>query len=285
MASGGAGGGGVAESGVSGMFRRATRTPRTFPRPAAGGEPDLGAEFPALGVAERQRTRPDIVAQRLVRGQQQGGAEVVRRDARQRKAVRIVRRGEEGAGGVVDDEEVLRGQIKREDRVADASDVHLTGPGQPVRRVGSRKEGLLEEAVIHVAVFAGPALQDIRPSVAPGQPEGDGGGPPRREHVPELHEQRIILAPHGLLAVARILEKAGHVKARDAPFVEDVKARTGNVYAPDQAGKTRDPVGKLLHGRAPLFAAIVMDFGRKASGSRPVRRSPRAVTAGIRASP
>lgn len=42
---------------------------------------------------------------------------------------------------------------------------------------------------------------------------GAAGG----EHVPEFHEQGVILAPYGFFPVTGVLEQARHVEAGDAP--------------------------------------------------------------------
>ena len=220
-----------------------------FPRAAAGGEAYLGAEQAALGVAERECARPRVVGKGFVPGFKQLFGKPAGGDIGEAQGVGIAGcRREQAAGRVVDDQQPARGDVEREDGIADAADVHLAGPGPPVRRIRRREEGFLEEPVIERVVFAGPALQDVRP-VAVRQPEGDGGGAAGGEHVPEFHEQGVILAPYGFFPVTGVLEQARHVEAGDAPAVEDLEAGMGDVDAPDQAGKSGDPRGKLLHAK------------------------------------
>ena len=162
------------------MFRSAP----PFPRAAAGGEAYLGAEQAALGVAERERARPRVVGKGFVPGFKQLFGKPAGGDIGEAQGVGIAGcRREQAAGRVVDDQQPARGDVEREDGIADAADVHLAGPGPPVRRIRRREEGFLEEPVIKRVVFAGPALQDVRP-VAVRQPEGDGGGAAGKQGLP-----------------------------------------------------------------------------------------------------
>lgn len=101
-----------------------------FPRAAAGGEAYLGAEQAALGVAERERARPRVVGKGFVPGFKQLFGKPAGGDIGEAQGVGIAGcRREQAAGRVVDDQQPARGDVEREDGIADAADVHLAGPG------------------------------------------------------------------------------------------------------------------------------------------------------------